>query len=97
MLQNKKLYEETLGHLSKDELQQVKDRRTGRSTKCALQILARCYIEPNKWVAIEDHHPTREADKLLLGTIREMVAALGFEGFVFNKSRNEIMLEVDFL
>lgn len=73
------------------DYEELKSRRTGKSTRIAFETFAECYRAPGRWVAIKDHFGTRESDRHLLREMRRMAEALGYE-FEFSLSRNAIRL-----
>lgn len=68
--------------------------RTGRSTGIALQFIGAALQTPNTWLPIQDHHPTRQATKDLMGITIDLVEKLGLKGFLFKKDNLCIKYEL---
>lgn len=60
------------------------ERRTGRSTRQALNFIAEAMGAPGCDIRVHDHHGTHEACKHLMRMIEDMTTALQFEHFTFN-------------
>lgn len=76
-------------------LAELQFRRRGTSTGLALNYLGQAILNPGKEVLVKDHHDSRRADSILMGTIYEMVKELGLEGINFNKADNTILFSLD--
>lgn len=64
----------------------LKHRRTGISTRFALQTLLDALGSPGKAIPIKDHYGTREADRILMRTVQDMANRLELEHLEFNQS-----------
>lgn len=62
-------------------------RRSGRSTIIALRTIALAMENPGRALRIMDHAGTSKADQFLMAMIQDMVNAMGFEHFIFDRSR----------
>lgn len=64
-----------------------KYRRTGRSTRQALRIIAEAITNPCREYVVIDHFGTHQASKLLLWRIAELAEKMELIGFVFNQTK----------
>ena len=80
MLWNDKIREE-VSRQTGIPLAELKDRRSGRSTRLALLAIARCYELQGEWVAVQDHTGKPVDSALLFLKIHSMLRELGLTGF----------------
>lgn len=73
----------------------VKYRCTGASTGRALCFIGDCLMRPGEPVKVFDHYDTYRSHQYLLDTCGHLVAKLELEGFVFNKSYNAMVFQLD--
>jgi hypothetical protein len=65
-------------------------RGTGRSTALALQCIARAIENPHSCISVTDHFHTAAADRMLLGMVVDMIAALGLRSIYVSRATNRI-------
>lgn len=70
---------------------ELPDRRTGRSTRIAFEILAECYRRRGEWVGVHDHH--LRGDEHLMEHIRWIISNLEYEGFEFKRVNRQMRLK----
>jgi hypothetical protein len=78
-------------------------RRVDTTTSEMLDIMAKCYKEPNTWHEISDHHARISnagvhSLKHAVRTLETMIFRLGYEGFTIQRQgkRYRIMLQVTY-
>lgn len=72
--------------VSPAERPSLKHRRTGISTRFALQTLVDALTTPGKPIKVRDHYGTKEANRLLMQTVADMAKRLGLEHLEFNRT-----------
>jgi len=82
---HKYIFDENLYYITKENVLNLKYRRTGRSTVAALRIIAKCLENPEVYFRVLDHHGTVESHKAFRDLIEEMIFELDFKGFEFQK------------
>lgn len=69
-------------------------RGTGRTTAIALKLLAAAIENPGRFILVEDHHGTPEANKMLLAKMENMAFDLGLKHLEFNKSSPTVVFKL---
>lgn len=74
---------------------ELKDRRTGRSTAQAFQILAQCY-STDAPIKILDHTGNKQTTKfVLIPMLQNIIKALNLVGFIINHRDQTIRLDLE--
>jgi hypothetical protein len=72
--------------MSPEAFEDLKYRRTGKSTRLALRTLLEALESPGKAIPVKDHFGSRQTDKMLFESIQDMAKRLDLEYLEFNRS-----------
>ena len=56
------------------EIEEIRIRMTGMTTRLADSYIQELYHNPNEWITVHDHYPSRNADRMLLEKILRRMA-----------------------
>ena len=74
-------------------IDEIRSRRTGRSTVQALTYIAKAISNPGKHIEVSDHFGTTEATRHLMMVMRNVVHALGLKHIHFDIVSQSIIFE----
>ena len=75
------------------QIDEIRSRRTGRSTVQALTYITEAISNPGKRIEVSDHFGTPDATDHLLMMMRVMVSSLRLEHIYFNRGERSIIFE----
>lgn len=74
-------------------IEEIRSRRTGKSTVQAFTYIAKAISNPGKHIEVSDHFGTREATHHLLMMMRKMVDLLELQHIHFDRETQSIIFE----
>ena len=71
-------------------LQNTNERDSGRTTRLAIHFVQQALDNPGKWINVEDHGPSMQADRMLFVLVCNVLDALRVR-FEANRARNSLV------